>query len=61
MKSHNNGFATVRGRSILNNTALTKQWTAKWPYKANALFRIVKKWWLKIFSWVLRGAIAPLS
>jgi len=28
--------------SILHNTAVTKQWTAKWPYIANAVFRIVQ-------------------
>jgi len=25
------------------NTAVTKQWTTKWPYVANAVFRIVTK------------------
>jgi len=27
---------------MLHNTAVTKQWTAKWPYTANAIFGIVK-------------------
>jgi len=27
---------------ILYNTAVTEQWTAKWPYIANAVLRIVK-------------------
>jgi len=29
---------------ILHNTAVTKQWTAKWPYIANVVFRIVKNY-----------------
>jgi len=37
-QSHN-GFATV-----LHNTAVTKQWMAKWPYIANVVFRIVKSY-----------------
>jgi len=28
--------------SILHNTAVTKQWTAKWPYISNAIFRLVQ-------------------
>ena len=28
--------------SILDNTAVTKQWTEKWPYIANSVFRIVQ-------------------
>ena len=28
--------------SILHNTAVTKQWAAKWPYTGNAVFRIVQ-------------------
>jgi len=27
---------------MLHNTAVTKQWMAKWPYIANAIFRIVQ-------------------
>jgi len=27
---------------MLRNTAVTKHWTTKWPYIANAVFRIVK-------------------
>jgi len=35
------GFTTVRDDVYFNhNTAMTKQWTAKWPYIANAIFRI---------------------
>jgi len=30
------------GFSVLHNTAVTKLLTAKWPYIANAVFRIVK-------------------
>jgi len=35
---------SVRGMkySILHNTAVTKQWTTKWPCIANAGFQIVK-------------------
>jgi len=28
---------------VIHNTAVTKQWTAKWPYIANAVFQIVQK------------------
>jgi len=28
--------------SILHNTAVTEQWTTKWPYIANAVIRMVK-------------------
>ena len=31
--------------SMLRDTAVTKQWTAKWPYFANVVFWIVKKHW----------------
>jgi len=27
---------------MLHNTAVTNQWTAKWPYIANAFFRITQ-------------------
>jgi len=38
------GFTTVREmkHTALHNTALTRQWTAKWAYIANAFFRIVQ-------------------
>ena len=43
VKCHN-GFAALRRIkfSAFHNTAVTKQWTTKWPYIANAAFRIVK-------------------
>jgi len=50
--------------SLLHNTAVTKQWTEKWPYNANVIFRyvaykiMVKKVTLDGFR---RGAIAPLD
>jgi len=28
--------------NTLHNTDVTKQWTTKWPYIANAIFRIVQ-------------------
>jgi len=45
IKSHC-GFTTVREMkySLLDNTAVTKQVTAKWPDIANAVFRIVKNY-----------------
>ena len=45
--------------SILHNTTVTQQWTAKRPDMANAVFRIVKNHG-KIVTFVgLKGAIAP--
>ena len=29
-------------RDIFHNTAVAKQWTAKWPFVANAVFRVVQ-------------------
>jgi len=41
VKSHN-VLATVRGIKYISQTAVTKQWAAKWPFIANAVFRIVQ-------------------
>ena len=41
VKSHN-GFATVREMTYTSQHCCDKQWTAKWPYIANVVFRIVK-------------------
>jgi len=39
---------------------VTKQWTAKWPDTANAVFRIAKNDGEKTgLFWILGGAIAP--
>jgi len=46
--------------NLLHNTAVTKQWTEKWPYIANAVFRIVLK--LKhAFSSLTVGDCPPLD
>ena len=47
--------------SILHNTAVAKQWTAKSPYIANAVFRIVKNHGEKSDFLGFRGAIAPIA
>jgi len=35
---------------MFHNTAVTKQWTAKWPYIGNAGFRIVQNYGEKSYS-----------
>ena len=47
--------------SKLHNTAVTKQWTSKWPYIANAVFRIVKIMVKKVIFVRFRGAIARIT
>jgi len=41
---------------------VTKQWTAKWPYNANAVSRIVQNHGEKgYFRRLLEGAIVPIT
>jgi len=55
-----NSLLQETGR-ILHNTAVTKQWTSKWPYIANAVFRIVKIMVKKVIYVRFKGAIAPIT
>jgi len=47
--------------ATLRNTAVTKQWTAKWPYIAIAVFQLHKIVVNKVTFLKSRGAIAPLE
>jgi len=47
--------------SILHNTAVTKQWTSKWPYIAIVVFRIVKIMVKKVIFVRFGGAVTPIT
>jgi len=46
---------------LLHNTGVTKQWTAKWPYIANAVFRIVQYHREKVTFGGFREGITPIA
>jgi len=46
---------------MLHNTAMTKQWTAKWAFLANVFFELYKLMTNKVTFVVFRGKIAPIA
>jgi len=48
-------------RDILHNTAVTKQYTAKWLYISNAVFQIVQNMVKKVTFAGFRGMVALLD